>query len=125
MDTKTQTQLVHLACVLTIALCLTLAFTVLKPYPEAAGTLLVLAAFVYGKLGFKPANPVLARIIEQLAPAQLQAMSQRPPAPLATVVASESVEKGQLVVIDRAGMMVKPVPPIDVPAASDTAKVAK
>lgn len=118
MDTKTQTQLVHLACVLTIALCLTLAFTVLKPYPEPAAMLFALSVFLYGKLGFKPASPVLAGILAKLDPIQLQALSQRPPAfepKTVSDVINRALSTGEVAVghnvIDDVGLRADPVEP--------------
>lgn len=79
MSDKNATTLIHIAGVLTIALCLWLACTVLRPYPEAYAALLSLATGLYGVIGFKPADPVLARILQRLNPAIVAAMSTRPP----------------------------------------------
>lgn len=113
-DAKNETLLVHTACLLTIALSFTLALTVLKPYPVPATILLGGALWLWGKLGFKPANPVLARILQQLEPAAVAALSQRPPSPpiepLRTVsdVVRESMSTGKTVfgsdVIDDVGL---------------------
>lgn len=81
MNEKTSTLAVHAACVALIAACFALAYTVLKPYPEAAGALVIAAWWLWGKLGFKPANPVLARILQGLGPDAVAKLSTRPPAP--------------------------------------------
>lgn len=78
---KNSTLALHAGCILLIAVCLALAFTVLKPYPQESAMLIVCAGWLYGKLGFKPANSVLENIIQTLEPARVEMiMSQRPPA---------------------------------------------
>lgn len=79
MSDKNATTLIHIAGALAIAACLWLAYTVLRPYPEASIMLVGVATFLYGVLGFKPADPVLARILQRLNPAIVAAMSTRPP----------------------------------------------
>ncbi|HEY2736225.1 MAG TPA: hypothetical protein VGI70_19640 [Polyangiales bacterium] len=82
MNPKQAEILVHVACVAVIAMCVTLACTVLAPYPWAWRAMVGCAIFLYGKLGFAPADPVLARILQNLDPAKVASLSQRPPAPI-------------------------------------------
>lgn len=78
---KTATLALHMACLLLCAFFWTLGFTVLKPYPEASIPLISSATWLYGKLMFKPSNPVLDNIIQKLEPARVDLiLSQRPPA---------------------------------------------
>jgi hypothetical protein len=81
-DDKLKVLAVHAACLLLMIACVVLKVYALKSYPEL-GTLLVGGAtFLWGKMGFKPSNPVLASIIAQLSPDHLdQLLSQRPPPP--------------------------------------------
>jgi len=72
---------IHAGCVALIAACFALSYTVLKPYPQASSALVILAWWLWGKLGFKPADPVLARILQGLDPSTVARLSNRPPAP--------------------------------------------
>ena len=139
MDAKNETLLVHTACMLTIALSFTLALTLLKPYPVPASILTGGALWLWGKLAFKPASPVLANILQQLGPAQVATLSQRPPAPaiagapsvpalpMTTVseVIRESMRTGKVVVgsnvIDDVGLRADSTP--DRPTPVDPPKV--
>ena len=108
MKPETETMLVHIACALAIALCLTLAATVLKPFPYAAGMLVSVSFFLYGKLGFRPADAVLARVLQKIGPAEVARLSSRPPAgPLSsltiTATAAGPIAKGDLVVFRPSG----------------------
>lgn len=125
MDPKNETLLVHTACLLTIALCFTLSFGWLRPYPVPAGILCGGALFLWGKLGFKPADPVLARILQQLSPVEVAVLSTRPPAPApapATTVSEvvrQAMTTGKVTVgsnvIDDVGLRADRPTPVDPP----------
>ena len=102
MTDKNATMLIHIAGACVVAACLVLAFTVLRPYPEASLLMFGLATGLYGKFGFKPADPVLARILQRLGPVEVAMLSSRPPAlaPLVVqAVAAGPVRKGELAVM--------------------------
>lgn len=80
MTDKNASFAIHVACVALIAACFVLSYTVLKPYPQASGALVILAWWLWGKLGFKPADPVLARILQGLDPSTVARLSTKPPA---------------------------------------------
>lgn len=72
----------HAICVLVLSLCFWLSQTVLKG--SAAGEALMGAGLLlWGKLGFEPATPVKARLVEralqQMSPDEIKRMSARPP----------------------------------------------
>lgn len=86
MKQEQQTLLIHAGCILLIALCAWLA-TLIHGTDETAlalrAALVGSACGLWGKLGFKPANPVLNKILEKLAQREpervLQALTNRPP----------------------------------------------
>lgn len=81
MDSKTLTLAVHGGCVLVIVLCFLVGETALAHEPVLARVVEGLGVWLYGKLGFKPAAPVLERIMQKLDPERVELiMSQRPPA---------------------------------------------
>lgn len=71
----------HAACVALILACLVLSVTLFKGVPGAPQLLVGLAAFLWGALGFKPAPPVLARLLSQMAPEEVARLTSRPPGP--------------------------------------------
>jgi hypothetical protein len=85
---KMQLLVLHTGCVLVICLCFALAElsplhdVVMFSTPLLSRALEVAGFFLWGKLGFKPADPVLDKIIASMEPARVeQIMSQRPPPP--------------------------------------------
>lgn len=74
---------VHAVGLIAVALSLWLALVgPLKGYPEAAGLLLVGVSGLYGKLGYKPAGPILDRIVAKLAerePLRVARLTSKPP----------------------------------------------
>jgi hypothetical protein len=74
---------VHAGCVLTIAACFALAelTPLAKAMPVAARVLEASGFMLWGKLGFKPAEVVVERIIAGMDPARVDALSKRPPPP--------------------------------------------
>lgn len=91
MKPETQTLLVHAGCIALIALCTWLALQIHgtgETELTLRAALIGSALFLYGKLGFKPASPVLDRIVERLAqkePERVQRLTQSPPPPAAPV----------------------------------------
>lgn len=78
----------HAACVMVIVICFVLSQTVLKATPELGVAAVGAGFFLWGKLGFKPAERVLTMLIARLEPAEVMRLtSQLPPAnPSAPVV---------------------------------------
>lgn len=86
MKEELQTLLVHAVGVIAICFCLWLTHT-LKDESEIVHDLLIGGACgIYGALGFKPANPVLKRILQNMNPAEVKRLTQSPPPPAAPVV---------------------------------------
>ena len=90
MKPETQTLLVHVGCVALLALCVWLS-TLIKGDSEyaleARALLIGAAAMLWGKLGFRPANPVLDRILTKLVqrePERVARLTNNPPPPAAT-----------------------------------------
>lgn len=88
MSEKLQVLLVHAACILVICICFWLAeLTPLKivmigGQPVLSRALECSGFLMWGKLGFKPAEAILAKIITSMEPAKVvQIMSSRPPKP--------------------------------------------
>jgi len=84
MDTKPATLLIHAGCVVIIAACFALAATALKEHPIAALAVVGVGFWLWGKLGFKPATPILDSIIQKLAPADVVKLISQRPAPMPT-----------------------------------------
>ena len=87
MKQEAQTLLIHIGGILVIALAVWVS-TLIKGTDDAAVGLRVMliggAAGLYGKLGFKPAGPVLNAIIEKLAarePERVARLTNQPPPP--------------------------------------------
>jgi hypothetical protein len=73
--------LIHIGCCALLIGAVVLRVTLLKPWPELGSTLISAVLFVWGQAGFKPSNPVLARVIATLEPQKLdQLLSMRPAA---------------------------------------------
>jgi len=73
---------VHIACIAVIVICYALAFTLLKGNAEAQATLVGAAAFLYGKLAFIPASPVVEKIVQSMPQDEVvRIQSMAPPAP--------------------------------------------
>jgi hypothetical protein len=86
MTEQNKTLLVHALCVLIIGGCCVIAGTVLKGQPLLAGCVVGLGAWLWGKLGFKPAQVILDRIVVQqlgVTLEQAKSLTARPPAPAA------------------------------------------
>jgi hypothetical protein len=90
MSEKLQVLVVHAACILVICICFYLAEltplkTVLLSGTPALSRALECAGFLlWGKLGFKPAEVIVAKIIAGMEPEKVvQIMSTRPPKPTA------------------------------------------
>lgn len=79
MSDANVTTLIRLVGALVILGCMWLAYTVLRPYPDASIMLVSMATFLYGALGFKPLDAVLAGILQKLGPAKVATLSTRPP----------------------------------------------
>jgi len=89
MDNRTAVLAVHAVCVIVIAGCFVLAGTVLRGQPLAAAGVVGVGAWLWGKLGFKPAQVVLDRVlVKQLGVTldEVQRITSRPapPAPAPT-----------------------------------------
>lgn len=82
MTEKNQTLLVHAVCIMVICCCVGLSLLPQLAATPLVGHMLIGAAtLLYGKLCFKPASPVLNRIIAKLEPERVEMiMSTRPPA---------------------------------------------
>jgi hypothetical protein len=83
----------HAACWIGIAACYGLAQLAFPTDANAKAVLLTAAGVLYGKLCFKPANPILARVLQALAPAEVERLSQRPAAAQAVVYSSDAVRQ--------------------------------
>lgn len=88
MNEKLQTLLVHMGCVVIIGGCFALAeltplHTVLiSGVAVFARALEVAGFFLWGKLGFKPAEVIMNKLLLQMEPERVERiMSQRPPPP--------------------------------------------
>lgn len=99
MKPETQTLLIHVGCIALIALCVWLS-TLISGDSELAlesrALLIGSAVFLWGKLGFKPANPVLDRIIERLVqrePQRVQRLTSNPP-PIVVKLTPEEAQAG-------------------------------
>jgi hypothetical protein len=68
----------HIACWIGMAACYGLGELAFPNDATAKAALLTAGGVLYGKLCFKPANPILARVLQALAPAEVQRLSQRP-----------------------------------------------
>ena len=95
MNEKVQLLIVHAGCVLIICLCFGLAeLTELRTVmilgaPLFSRALECAGFLLWGKLGFKPAEVILARILASMPTEQVvKALSQRPPAAVQAVVRS-------------------------------------
>jgi hypothetical protein len=87
MDQKLQTIMVHAGCIMVICLCFGLAeltelrTVLLFGMPVMSRALEVSGFWLWGKLGFKPAEAIIAKIIASMEPAEvIKALSMRPPA---------------------------------------------
>lgn len=85
MTEQRQTLLVHAGCIALLALCVWLS-TLIKGTDdlslELRAALVGSALFLWGKLGFKPANPVLDRIVRKLVerePVRVARLTSKPP----------------------------------------------
>lgn len=85
MTEKHKTLLVHAGCIALIALCVWLS-TLIKGTDDLAlelrAALVGSALFLWGKLGFKPASPVLDRIVQRLVerePVRMARLTSKPP----------------------------------------------
>jgi hypothetical protein len=82
---ETQTLLIHIGGILVIALAVWVSLQIKGTDEAAVGlrVMLIGGAFgLYGKLGFKPASPVLNAIIEKLAqrePERVARLTNQPP----------------------------------------------
>lgn len=75
----------HVAAVALIIACVVLSQTLLKGNKELAGTMLAVATFLWGKLGFLPDISIIRKFLQQIAPqevAQLAAL----PEPMKTAI---------------------------------------
>jgi hypothetical protein len=81
MTAKTLTLLTHGLCVLAIAACTAIA--AFAPIDPAASTTLIgAAAWLYGKLMFKPIAPVVDAIVARMEPERIERIkTQAPPPP--------------------------------------------
>lgn len=75
-EQKTPISVVHIAGVLLIIACTSLAFTIFKGQPEIQVILVGAATGLYGKLGFKPMESVLDGILSKIKPAKVASMAQ-------------------------------------------------
>jgi hypothetical protein len=100
MNEKLSELLVHMACVVIIGGCFALAeltplHTVLiGGMAVFSRSLEVAGFFLWGKLGFKPAEAIMTKLLLQMEPEKVERiMSQRPPPPLSEprLVVSASV----------------------------------
>jgi hypothetical protein len=97
MDQKLQVLIVHAGCIMVICLCFGLAeltdlrTVLLFGMPLFSRALEVSGFWLWGKLGFKPAEAIVTKIISNMEPsAVVQALSQRPPAQVITIKGSLS-----------------------------------
>jgi hypothetical protein len=87
MNEKMQMLFAHIACVTLIVACFWLSTTVLKDQPQLGQVVIGAGLFLWGKIGFRPSDPVVETILESLTPKQVRKVvtaSHRPP-PLAAV----------------------------------------
>lgn len=94
MTDATKTLIVHAACVAVIAACFWIAGTALHGQPMLAGLVIGVGAWLWGKLGFKPAQVIFERIVaKQLGVPfdDVRALTTRPPAAAAHVDPDEEV----------------------------------
>jgi hypothetical protein len=83
MTDQTKLLVVHGACVLVIAALFAVAYTVFRGQTIPAGLLVGLGFWLWGKLGFKPAQVVLERIVFKQLGVSLddaKVLTTRPPA---------------------------------------------
>lgn len=98
MNEKLQSLAVHAACILVICGCFALAeltslrTALISGQPMFSRALECAAFLLWGKLGFKPAEVILNRLLLQMEPARVERiMSQRPPPAEPKMVVSASV----------------------------------
>lgn len=99
MDQKLQTIIVHAGCIMVICMCFGLAeltglrTVLLFGMPVMSRALEVSGFWLWGKLGFKPAEAIIAKIIASMDPtAVIKALSMRPPAQALVVTGNLSPE---------------------------------
>jgi hypothetical protein len=98
----------HIACWIGMAACYGLGELAFPNDATAKAALLTAGGVLYGKLCFKPANPILARVLQALAPAEVQRLSQRPSAARAELL--EQAQAAQPVTIISSDAFRRPDP---------------
>lgn len=94
-NTNAKALALHAACVLEIVGCFVLAGTVLREQPLLGALVVGAGAWLWGKLGFKPAQAILERIVYRQLGVELDDVkrlvgeSLRPPAVAAAAAAAE------------------------------------
>lgn len=91
---------IHVLGAIAIAGCVWLAVGPARNSPELVAVVTGVALWLYGKLGFKPAGPILDRIVAKLAeaePDRVARLTTRPP-PSATMAPTAA----QIVIDDQA-----------------------